>query len=157
MQDEKVREWIVTVLRAKAGHDQAETAKRLEVSQRQLTEIRRQKDRLLALRLADEIDAGTFAQKSTELRDAEAAVKLRIDAQDRSSDEKANLAVKAFELSQALGNKWLTADIAEKRQILEIIFLNFTLDGIALVPIMRKPFDVPAEGPLVQTGRGDWI
>ena len=56
------------------------------------------------------IDTQTFAHKSTEPRDAEAALKRRID----------------------------------------------TLDGTALVATMRKPFGVPAEGLLVQTGRGEW-
>ena len=34
---------------------------------------------------------------------------------------------------------WLTADIAEKLQLLEIICLNSTLDGVKIVPEMRKP------------------
>jgi len=61
------------------------------------------------------------------------------------------LAVKVFELSQALAAKWLAADIAEKRLLLEIIGLNWTLDGVSLVPQMRKPFDLLAEGLLVSS------
>ena len=65
------------------------------------------------------------------------------------------MAVKVFELSQALTSKWLAADIAEKRLLLEIICLNWTLDGVTLVPQMRKPFDMLAEGLLVSSSRGD--
>ncbi len=53
--------------------------------------------------------------------------------------------------------KWVSADIAEKRTILEIICLNWTLDGVTLVPTMRKPFGVLAEGLVLTDGRGDWI
>jgi len=56
-----------------------------------------------------------------------------------------------------LRREWAMADIPEKRQILEIICLSFTLDGATLVPTTRKPFGVLAEGLPVQTGRGDWI
>jgi hypothetical protein len=42
-----------------------------------------------------------------------------------------------------------------KRQLLEIVCLNFCLDGASLVVEMRKPFDVLAEGLLVLFSRGD--
>jgi hypothetical protein len=35
------------------------------------------------------------------------------------------------------------------------VFFNCTLDGAALCPGMRKPFDVLAEGLLVSSSRGD--
>jgi site-specific DNA recombinase len=58
----------------------------------------------------------------------------------------ADLAIKAFELSQTLRTQWLSADYAAKRRILEIILSNCTLDGATLCPTIRKPFDVLAEG-----------
>ena len=65
--------------------------------------------------------------------------------------------MKVFELSQDLRAKWLTADYAAKRRILEITCLNFSLDGVTLVPAMRKPFDMLAEGLDLKNSRGDWI
>jgi len=67
VQDEKLTEWIVTVLRAKAHDTQEATVRRQEDLQRRATEARRQKDRLLGLRVAGEIGPQTSAQKSTEL------------------------------------------------------------------------------------------
>ena len=67
------------------------------------------------------------------------------------------MATKVFELSQSLNEKWLTADLPAKRQLLEIACLNSSLDGVSLVPEIRKPFDVLAEGQLVQFSRGDWM
>ena len=66
----------------------------------------------------------------------------------------ADLAVKTFELSHALATKWDTSDVAEKRQVLEILCLNYRQDGVSLCPVWRKPFDVLAEGLVVQDGRG---
>jgi hypothetical protein len=109
------------------------------------------------MRINREIDGDVFAAKQTELRDRIANLKLQLDVIDRSHDEMCDLAVKVFELSQALRQKWVTADYATKRRILEIVFLNCRLDGATLVPTIRKPFDVLVEGLLVQSSRGDRI
>jgi site-specific DNA recombinase len=63
------------------------------------------------------------------------------------------LAIKVFELSQALEAKWVTVDYAAKRQMLEIVFLNFTLDDLRLCYQMAKPFDALAKGLLVPSNR----
>ena len=86
-----------------------------------------------------------------------AAIKLQLDALDRSHDETAELAVKAFELSQTLRDKWVIADYAAKRRILEIVCLNCKLVDVSLVPQIRKPFDCLTEELSVQSTRGDWI
>ena len=112
-----------------------------------------QQDRLLNLRLADDIDQDAFARKSTEIRDRLASIKLQIDALDRSHDETAELASKVFELSQTLRQQWLTADYDAKRRILEIVCLNCTLNGATLVPTMRKPFDALVEGLISEKSR----
>src|SRR5690606_29461023 len=103
------------------------------------------------MRINQEIDAEIFAGKQTELRDRIAGLKLQLDVIDRSNDEMCDLAVKVFELSQALASKWLTADYATKRRILEIVFLNCRLDDVTLCPTIRKPFDFIAEGLLVSS------
>jgi len=65
--------------------------------------------------------------------------------------------VNVFELSQSLGEKWVASDTLEMRQLLDIVCLNLTLDGVTLVPEMRKPFDMVAEGLLVSSSRGNRI
>jgi site-specific DNA recombinase len=116
-----------------------------------------QQDRLLNMRLAEEIDEATFARKHMEMRDRLASIKLQLDVLDRSHDETAELAAKVFELSQTLRSQWLTADYSAKRRILEIVFLNCRLEDANLAPRMRKPFDVLAEGLISQNSRGDGI
>jgi site-specific DNA recombinase len=157
IEDEGVREWFRAVLASQTRDAQADSRAQRAELQRQETLIVNQQDKLLNLRIAEDIDQETFARKSTELRDRLAAIKLQLDVVDRSHDETADLAVKVFELSQTLREQWLTADYSAKRRILEIVLLNCRLDDVNLVPTIRKPFDALAEGLLSEKSRGDRI
>jgi site-specific DNA recombinase len=110
------------------------------------TEVVRQQGQLLNLRLLEEINADTYAAKAQELRDEESELRLQIEGASRNRNETIDIAIKAFELSQNLRAKWFAADWAAKRRILEIVCLNWKLDGVSLVPEWRKPFDLLAEG-----------
>jgi len=145
----------VSCSNAIAPHGIQKTLSQRHEIQRQETLIVGQQDRLLNMRLAEEIDEATFAAKQTELRDRLSNMKLQLDVLDRSHDEYADLASRIFELSQSLTDKWVTADVFEKRQILEIVFLNCVLDDVTLCPTIRKPFDVLAEGLISKNSRGD--
>jgi site-specific DNA recombinase len=107
------------------------------------------------LRIDDHIDHDTYACKKTQLMDRLTKIKLQFDRLDRSHDETAELAVKVFGPSQTLRQQWLTADYAANRRIFEIVFLNCRLDAATLVPKIRKPFDVLAEGLVSKNSRGD--
>ncbi len=96
--------------------------------------MREHQKRLLNLGLLEEIDVDTFATKNTELRDRTADLQSQIVACDRNRNEIIDTAIKAFELSQNLRAKWFAADWAAKRRILEIMCLNWKLDGVSLVP-----------------------
>lgn len=146
IEDEGVRDWFRAVLASQTRDAQAESLAQRAELQRQEAMLIGQQDRLLNLRIEDQIDQDTFARKQTELRDRHAAIKLQYDVLDRSHDETAELAVKVFELSQTLRQQWLPADYSAKRRILEIVLLNCRLDDATLVPEIRKPFDVLAEG-----------
>ncbi|MEP0843487.1 MAG: recombinase family protein [Phycisphaerae bacterium] len=157
VENDDVRDWFRLVLASQTRDAQAESLSQRAELQRQETLLVQQQDRLLNLRLSEDIDQETFAKKHTELRDRLASIKLQLDVLDRSHDETAELAAKVFELSQTLKEQWLTADNAAKRRLLEIVFLNCVLDGVTLVPTMRKPFDVLAEGLLSEKSRGGGI
>lgn len=146
IEDESVRDWFRAVLASQTKDEQAESkAKRAEL-ERQVTLLIAQQDRLLNLRLADQVDEDAFARKATEIRDRLASIRLQLDVVDRTHDETADLALKAFELSQTLRKQWFSASYATKRRILEILCLNCRLDDENLCFSWRKPFDVLAEG-----------
>ncbi len=144
-------------LRKLSNWDQESSIVRAQKLQDGLSSVRQQQKRLVNHLLLEEIDPATFAETRTELRDREAQLKLQIDSNDRARHEIIDIAVKAFELSQNLRAKWFEADYAAKRRILEIICLNWTLDGVNLVPTMRKPFDMLAEGLVWKDSRDGGI
>jgi hypothetical protein len=92
--------------------------------QRQRFSIQQQQEKLLNMRLADEIDGEVFSRKSVEPRDRAARLVLKIEGNNRQGNEYEDVAVKTFELSQSLRERWVTADCAIKRQILETLCLN---------------------------------
>ena len=156
-QEETIREWFPKMLRLWAQSQQRQSRESAEQIQRDMTLLFEQQDRLLNLRLLGEIEADTFARKNTEFRDRIANLNLQLEAASRSRDELAELALKVFELSQALADRWLTADYITKRRFLEMVFSNFRLEGATLVYQMNKPFDALAEGLIVLSNRGDRI
>ena len=144
-------------LRKCTNWDERTSATKAKELQDELVTVRDQQNRLLNLRMLEEIDADTFASKNRELREQTAELQLKIEACDRGRNEIIDIAVKAFELSQQLRSKWVTADYAAKRRILEIICLNCNLEGASLVPTMRKPFDLLAKGLVTKDSRDDRI
>jgi site-specific DNA recombinase len=157
IEDDKTRHWFARVLREKTRSNQEADRERITDLNRQLTLLRRQQDQLLNMRLLDEIDQDTFAAKGTKLRDRIAQLTLEVGACDRGRAESGEIALAAFELSQTLKEKWLTADYRAKRKILEIVSLNFRLLDVTLVPEWRKPFDVLAEGLNSEDSRAERI
>jgi len=155
IKDQAVRDWFAQVLRAKNRSTMHDNKDRIAELNRQLTNLRDQEERLLNLRLLEEIDSSTYARKSMELRDRTAQLSLQIEACDRDRAEYGDLAEKVFELSQSLTEKWLNADVRAKRRLLEIVCLNFSLVDVTLVAEMRKPFDVLVEGLVSNNSRGD--
>ena len=130
IQDPAVRDWFVDVLKAQTHDDSQASLERREELQRQLTRAMNQQQRLVDLRLDDEIDEQTFAEKRVDLSDRIADLKLNLEALDRSREEMTDLALKVFELSQTLRDQWLTAEADVRRKILEIVCLNYSLlDG----------------------------
>ena len=157
IEDPRKREWFKRFLRERSRHEQRESTQKVSDINRRLTRFRNQQDELLNLRLHEEIDSETFTRKSAELRDQEDGLRLRLEAASRGRHEQADLTIKVFELSQSLCSKWDTADYVAKRRILEIVCLNFTLEGATLVPQMRKPFAILAEGQAVPQSWGTRI
>jgi site-specific DNA recombinase len=156
-QRETVRDWFTGEIRKWATAHQQTSRENISRIQRDVNLLREQQAKLLNLRLLDEIDADTFANKNTELRDRIAAFSTQLEAIDRNREEQADLALQNFQLSQSLTEKWLTAEFGEKRKLVEIVVLNFSLDGATLVPTMNKPFDILLEGLEVPSNRGDKI
>ncbi len=86
VENEDVRDWFRLVLASQTRDAQAESRSQRAELQRQETLLVQQQDRLLNMRLSDDIDQEIFARKHTELRDRLASIKLQLDVVDRSHD-----------------------------------------------------------------------
>lgn len=69
---EDIRDWVVQVLRARVQHVHREARARQEEIERDLKGVIKQQERLLELRLCDDIDQTTYSRQSVKLRDREA-------------------------------------------------------------------------------------
>ena len=150
----EVRDWFVDVLKEKVGIVQQQETARLDEIRRTTIKLEGKKRRLLSMRLNEEIDSETYASEDRQMRDQLAELRLRLEAEHTASADDGTMAVKCFELSQALTERWLTADVRAKRQILEIVGSNYRMEGTTLVVTKRKPFDLLAEGLISQNGGG---
>ena len=158
IEDEEVREWFVKVLRARTKDDQEQSRQQRLDLEGQLSKVIAQQDGLLNLRLLEEIDQDTFAAKSHRTAGPGGQVEApnRRDRPGRTM-KTPTLPSKRLNFRKTLRAKWVTADFAAKRRILEIVCLNLRLDDVTLYPTMRKPFDILAEGLISAESRGDRI
>jgi site-specific DNA recombinase len=145
-QPESIQRVFRKALAAWSSKHHSQARSRASELQGQLDDVRRQQERLLNLHLAGTIEDQAFASKNVELRDRVAKLTLQLEATDRKKDENVDLALRVFELSQRLREKWLTADFAVKRRLLNLICLNLVLKGASLVIACRKPFNSLVEG-----------
>ncbi len=67
---------------------------------------------LLDLRMDGEVSADEYARKRQELYERQSAIALQLQVSDRDRREIADLAVKAFELSQSLTERWINPHVA---------------------------------------------
>jgi site-specific DNA recombinase len=74
---------------------------------------------------------------------------VQLEASDRDDREVAELAIKAFELSQSLKQRWVNADYNAKRTILSIVLETVRLNCENLEFSLRKPFDLLRDEKLV--------
>ena len=93
-QPQPVRELFAGMLREWSQSQQKNSRTQTAELQRQLPSLREQRNRLLNLRLLDEIETETFSAKGTELRDRIAALTLQLQSADRGWAEQAEMATK---------------------------------------------------------------
>ena len=117
--------------------------------QRQHEQVEAKLKSLLDLRIAAEITPDEYSAKRAEFHDRQAALRLQLESTDRDDHEVAELAVKAFELSQSLTERWLKADYDAKRTILSIMLESARLNSEKLEFSLRKPFDLLRDEKLV--------
>jgi site-specific DNA recombinase len=148
--DPELRKWFVEVIRARVQAGKVENIDHRKELERQKIQIEGKLSALLELRMDSEISSDEYSVKRRALYDRQAGISLQLQASDQDDKEIADLAIKAFELSQSLKERWVTADYQAKRTILGIMCEGVRLNCQNLEISLRKPFDVLRDDNLVR-------
>ena len=149
MPSEEIAEWFrVSVKAAFADVDELQRHRRQSLAKRK-TDLANMKDRLLNGFLSGAIEEPAFRTKTQDLKREEAL------EQAKTYDPEAPVrAMALFDFSQNLVDLWHGSDSQEKRDILDCVSSNRTVDSVSLDVVKRKPFDFLAERQFLKSGRG---
>jgi DNA invertase Pin-like site-specific DNA recombinase len=152
----EIAEWFKAVLAERAKHVQQENKARRAELQRQVTLIAAQQDKLLNLRLEAGVSDEAFNRKHQELADRLARTREQLAEVDLGAEEHARTASEVFELAQMAESAWVLGSFAVRRQILDLVCLNYRLVGKNLQIQLRKPFDLLAEAVKSEANSSSW-
>jgi site-specific DNA recombinase len=149
VEDPESRQWFVDVIKARAHSGQSENKQHREELKRQHEQVEAKLSALLEMRVDGEVTQEEYAAKRAELHDRQAALRVQLETTDRDDREVAELAIKAFELSQSLQERWVNADYSAKRTLLSIMLdsVRLNCENVEFSP--RKPFDLLRDQKLV--------
>ncbi|MBK7142274.1 MAG: recombinase zinc beta ribbon domain-containing protein [bacterium] len=117
--------------------------KRLRARQ---TDLQRRLDKAYEDRLDEVIDQGYWHEVSTKWRSEQDSISRRIDALRTANRGSVDFALEILELSQEAYSLYLSGNTEGKRQLLNSVLSNCTLDGLTVTPTYKKPFGYIAEG-----------
>lgn len=130
--------------------------KRKAISAR-LAENKGMQERLMNGYLSGAIPENDFRAKNEELK----AVRLNLEAEWASAGQfnptNNQTALAAFDFCQKAVDLFHGSNYSTRREILDCVSSNHALSTQVLYISKRKPFDLLAEGPSFEIGRGDRI
>lgn len=132
---------------------------------RQITRLTKRRSKLVAMQdrlpnayLAGALDKGTYTTKANDLKSDLTGVEESLEKVNGQETEDAELGLKLVDWSQNVGDLWHGSNIAQKREILNLICLHRTSSDVNLVLTKTKPLDFFFTQRLpVLTSRGDRI
>lgn len=152
--DPAIRQLWVDLIKSKAHVGLEQNREHQSELLRQREQVNSKLQKLLDLRMDGEIAADEYAAKRQEMYDRQSAIALQLRSSDVDSREVADLAIKAFELSQTLKERWLTADYKAKRTILGVMLKSVRLNSENLEFSPRNPFNLLQDQKLVPPSGG---
>tara|TARA_R110002072_G_scaffold302737_2_gene488199 strand:- start:20021 stop:21541 length:1521 start_codon:yes stop_codon:yes gene_type:complete len=156
---EEMRSLFTDVLRRKTTAAQDAARQRIARLQKRLSEIqegRRQTIRF-GIKMGNSVRQGDLAAELDRADHDESAILSQLCAEGRTESDQGQTAIKAFELSQALEERWDRADLVSRRLILSLVSLNLVLRAGGLDIEPRPPFSLLLDGAVVGNGRSDRI
>ena len=128
---------------------------RLGQINKRLGEIKAMQERLLDTYLAGTLDEPRFSAKSVELRNEENVLNEQLQKIGEFDPAVGRAALAVFDFVQNAAARWESSNKAVRREILGTVLLKRTLFDVNLCVEKRKPFDLMAEGLILDESRGD--
>lgn len=110
------------------------------------SELQRKLDGAYEDRLDKVIDEGYWRVVSSKWRSEQDSISRRLAELDKTNRNNVDFALEILELSQEAYSLYLSGSAPEKRQLLNSVLSNCTLDGLTVTPTYKKPFNYIAEG-----------
>ena len=99
-------------------------------------------DKLCEEKLLGNVPEGVYERKMREWREEEMRVSAALEAASTPLTASSVLSARRIlELAQKAHSIYLTANDAERAQLLKTVLSNCSTDGLSLWPVYRKPFD----------------
>ena len=155
--DETRREWVRRSLATRCNDQTVIREEQNRAARKRLTEIDQMQQRLLDGYLAGGVDKEVFTAKSTELKIEIGRLRERLADAKAPGAEFSQYVLEAFEFSQTAAECWGVSRTDARRAILTRAHQKRSLSATSLVTTKRRPFDVFAEGPNLDSNRGDRI
>lgn len=105
-------------------------------------------------KLESTITAGHWKTLSDKWETEQINLQSQLEALNGKGPDILFTAERVLELSQKLPGLWLSRNNDEKRELVDMLYWNCTLDGATLSAAYKKPFSILAEGTQTQQWRG---
>ena len=114
-------------------------------------------DRLLNAFLGRTVDEDLYKAKSHALKSEALQTDEALEELGELDPTRGKLAVTLFDWTQNAAEIWRGSNNSIRREILDSVCLNRSLNAVNLVLEKRKPFDILAERPFLKKSRDDRI
>ncbi|OGF67605.1 MAG: hypothetical protein A2Y62_18070 [Candidatus Fischerbacteria bacterium RBG_13_37_8] len=141
----EIAEWLMDALRESDKNMFELREKRLNALRGHQEKIMTKLDRILEMRIDDEISEETFKSKEQEYQNQLIDINSQIEGANDYNENWLEDAKRIFELSKRLHSLYLKADYGEKAKLLKMLASNFLLNGEKLEPVYKMPFNLLAK------------
>ena len=112
--------------------------------QSELTKYQQRLERLYDSYLDGDIDQEVYKRKLSEFKSARDSIKLKLDATDKADDTFYASVDNLIRLAQKAPSLLLGSEMEQRRQLINLVFQNLTINDKQLRWEYKKPFDILA-------------
>ena len=150
--DEEVVEWLRAVLEESQGDRKLYVQERTLRLQGRYQTLQRALDCAYEDRITGVLDAETYQRKSSTWRSEMASIEEEQEKLRGATESYYEEGLQLLELAQVAYSLYLEHSVQKKAEMLRVVGLNYSFDGVTVTPTYRKPFDILAEGLSTKDG-----